>query len=419
MYPFLKWSAWAFVSAILAVSHVSAETLQSLAAEAVRNSPALMSADATIHAESERIAPARTWPDPMIGIAMTNVSATDITLGDQAMSQVMFRATQRLPIAGKLESAEGVTRAGVETARVRREIAANALAARVMRTALNLYRLDRLLVIDRGIERRFAAMISAGEGRVAVGTGRQTDLLRLVLSRETAAAGIEETAIRRGTIAARMNGLLSRSRTAPVGSLAVEPLRPVTFDTTALIEQAMVSSPTLRLRRTMQAKAVAMKRLAHARRIPDPVISAQYGYRADLPGVYNVGVAVALPIHAGSRQQAAIREATARIESAESAIRATEIQVRADITATIHTIHANAALIRSYRTKLLPRARQTADATLASFSTGGISLIRVLDAMITLQKLERALVTVETRQRAAFVTLAELLGIARSGPYRT
>ncbi len=400
------------LAVLLASSFAAAETLATLVSEALANHPAISAAEASARAAEESVAPAGTWPDPMVGFGITNVGATDWSLGDQAMSQVTLQATQRIPWIGKLALRDEIADAGVRMAEARVAAQRDNLSLSVARKALAIYRLDGTLGIEASMLAAFRQMSLAAEGRVAVGAVPQDDLVSIMLDTEASQTRIHALRNRRPGLVANVNELLDRSLSTRFDSLAAGELPDVPTDTAALAAMALRHRPRIALAREMVAQAEDRRLLAIRNRIPDPVATARYGYRGDKTGVYHTSVGIALPIWMGRRQDAAVRAAGEVLRQRELLVRSSELETAGAVVALVARLDAGRRLLGDYEARLIPRAGQLVSARLASYTTGRTSLIAVLDAVRRLQRLRLQELGHEVAQRLAFVELEHVLGHA-------
>lgn len=388
------------------------ETLSELVSYALQHHPELQAIGSAVRAAQEATQPARTWPDPRISVGIMNVSGTEWTVGKMDMAQASISLSQEIPIRGKLGIMGAVAQADVTKAQASLAKAKNRIAAEVALAALDLYELDRTVAIDREIRDRFDAAVRAAEGRLAVGQAMQQDVVSMMLEVEMSDAAIREALDRRPALVARLNGLLNRPIGTTFDSLAAAPLSGAPADTLTLVANALADQPELaRLRASVQ-QAEAMRTLATRERVPDPMVMARYGNRGGMEGIYEIGFSMAIPVHAGRRQEAAVRQSSAMLDMRRREVDAMELETRSMVSSMAARLVANERLLRSYDETLLPRARQVVEASLASYVVGQTSLIWVLDAARRLYRLEKERLMYEVMQRRMFVELEQRLGRA-------
>lgn len=389
-----------------------APTLRAVVEYALANHPAIAAQTARWQADTEAIAPASTWHDPHVGVGLTNIGATDWTVGDQPMAQIRIQASQRVPWRGTLARARDVATHAASASQVAVDARRNDVAAAAGRSALGVYRLDRQVAVQRDISEMLRLMVLASEARVSVGAGRQEDLIGLTLEHETLEARIAEAGRRRPALVAAVNAALNRDPGTTLDSIVVAPLSGVPTDAESLIDTTLAAHPDIRRRRAMVRAAEFRVALAERRRISDPTLTAAYGYRADLDGVYSVGIAVPLPVHRDRRQDAAVRASARMAEAARRELEAVERAYVGGTESAAARLAASSELLVAYRERLIPRAHEVLDATYASYATGRTNLISVLDAVRRLHRLRLDAISLDVSSRMGAIELAHATGKA-------
>jgi outer membrane protein, heavy metal efflux system len=127
-------------------------------------------------------------------------------------------------------------------------------------------------------------------------------------------------------------------------------------------------------------------RLARAERWPSPGVSVGYGQRDGHPDFLNATLSVALPVFAGRKQSAAVREEEAVLARERAGhgwmVAEIESEVR-DAYADILDAVGQLALLRE---GLLARAEANLDAALAGYRAGREDFLTLLDGQSTLYR---------------------------------
>ena len=221
--------------------------------------------------------------------------------------------------------------------------------------------------------------------RYAVGQGAQQDVLR---------AQVEITrfeqlrAEREADVEARV-AELSRlvGREVPRDSAAGVrlALRPEPRDLATLQAQAEASLPELRA----GAAGVLRERLAIdlAQRDFKPDFTVQAGYmnRGGLDPMWQAGVGVTLPLYRG-RRRAAVAEAEAGRRAVALQVEAVRAQIRYRMREREAQLRAAERMATVYADGLLPQARLSYEASIASYQAGKVPFLTVLEALSTLYR---------------------------------
>jgi outer membrane protein TolC len=369
--------------------------LTSLIAEALEKSPEVLAARETAGAAVQRARPASTLPDPMFTVSYDNDGAA-ISLGTEPMSQLQFMVQQAVPFPGKqklsgqiadaqaAESATRVARArlGVEGA-VRRGWA-SLLAAR-----------ESLVLTDEQVA-TWKEIAEITRTRYAAGMGSQQDLLRAQSERtRLEQQRVRDEAAEEGA-RVELSRILLRPVDASVASKAA-PLRTSAILTEpegkAMLEEAEAKSPELKEARLVRERAAMEVALAKKAFSPDFVVQAGYGNRGQLPMTWSAGVGVTVPLWSGSKQKPLQLDAEGRERAAKAAEEALKVRLAAKTRERLVRLRQLARESRIDAEGILVQDRLAVDAALASYTTGTIPFISVLEALSTLFADRRAAVS--------------------------
>jgi outer membrane protein, heavy metal efflux system len=358
--------------------------LDQLVAEALAKSPEVAGAQAEAAAARQRIAPARTLPDPFLSFNYQN-DGTAFSLGQRDMTFLGAMFSQPLPWPGKLRlageeatqraeeverSLVGRTRLGIE-ARVRRAYVEHLLA----RDLLDL-------IEDRG--RAWQQISAIVRERYAVGLGVQQDVLRAQVEAirvdEARADQTAQMAARR----AELNRLLARPQETEVPTAAHLEFRDQLPDLPALLPAVRERSPEL------AGIALAIeggrRRVSLAKKdfLPDFVASGGPMYRGGLDPMWQVGLAITLPVYASSRQRPRLAAAQADVRADESRASSAALELEFRTRERMENLAAAIKVARLYRDGVLPVDQLSLESAIASYRTGKLPFVTVLEALNTL-----------------------------------
>ena len=354
-----------------------------LVAEALEKSPALAAARAGISAARERVAPAGALPDPMLRLSYENDGAS-ISLGEEPMTRLSFMAEQPIPWPGKLAHAAKVASADasvVEAAVARLRLG---IEADVRRAAARLLEAREARDLDREQEETWGRIESVARSRYAAGLGTQQDVLRAQAETTRLAQQVRRDEGAARTAEAELRRLLLRDPGTPVevgGRL--RDARPEPPDAPAELARAEAESPELEVaRREADREALAID-LARRDLRPDLVASAGYMNRGSLPMMWSVGLGVTVPLFAGKKQGPRVREAEARLAGVRAAENDVRLRLRARTEERLALLAQLSEEARLDREALLVQDRLAVEAALASYSTGAVPFVTVLEAIST------------------------------------
>jgi len=355
-----------------------------LVAEALANNPDLAAAKGEASAARARVSPAGALPDPLLTVNYENDGASP-SLGVEPMTRLQFMAVQAFPFPGKLGLQERVAQADADRFATRPGRVALTLEAAVRRGHASLLEArENLRLVDEQIEtwREIEEVVRA---RYSAGMGTQQDVLRAqsertrLLQQRRKDEAAEEGAL------VELRRLLFRSPDAAVpterrlvpGELLATP------SAEEVQKRAVDTSPELREAGLSKERSRLAGELARRNLRPDFVASAAYMNRGSLPLMWSAGVGVSVPLWAGRKQRPLIVEADSQLETASATEASLRRQLQARTEARLIRIRQLADESRLDVEALLVQDRLAVDAALASYRTGAVPFVTVLEALST------------------------------------
>ena len=366
--------------------------LEALVAEALANAPEMASAQASVEAAQRRIEPARTLADPFLSTSYQN-DGRSISFGEAEGSFLGLMASQGIPWPGKLRLAGDIA------ASQAREVERGTLT----RTALTLearvrnawYDLVLARSIDSIINDRRAAASQIEESvreRYAAGLAVQQDVLRA----QVELARLDElTATQAATITSRLaelNRLVGAPQDRPVATPDRLPDHAAVPSMADLIVASAARSPEAAAAQQAIETGRLTVDLARKNFLPDFTVNAGSMYRGsfEMGPMWQVGVGINIPLWIERRQQNQLAEAQAvvrgRTADNDTVLHELELRTRERVA----QLGAALRIASLYRDKVLPLDDVSLESALASYQSGKVPFITVLDALNTLYS-DRAL----------------------------
>jgi len=396
-------------------------SLHALYAALDRANPRIRAATEVGLAATARVPGATKPPDPELQFGFMNYSLPGLT-PDPTLGMRQLQLMQMVPFPGKLNAAGDAARAraqaaGARAADVRWDVrAATAMAFYERWSAgerIELARSTRRLLED-------AAAVATAMYRV--GEGRQSDVLRARVE----IARMDEEIIRMQVMAEAARARLAAAVDLPESAVEGTPVLPVFPD--SIPERSALADLALRTRSMLAAgeadvrAATADERLAQRERWPDLQVGLQYSERGMPMGTDRMGslmVGASLPVFARSRQLRMREEAAAMRAMSEAELRA----MQADTRARVAEVHAELSRARRlgalYRTTVLPQAEAAAASALASYRSGAVDFMTVLENRMTVNRYLEELVTLAAAEGRAWADLEMLVSQALLAPEGT
>jgi cobalt-zinc-cadmium efflux system outer membrane protein len=160
-------------------------------------------------------------------------------------------------------------------------------------------------------------------------------------------------------------------------------LRPEPRELAALQAEAEASLPELRAGAAGVEREQLATDLAQREFKPDFSVQAGYMNRGGLEPMWVAGVGVTLPLYRG-RRHAAVAEAEAGRRAAALQLEAVRAQIRFRTRERVAQLRATERMATLYAKGLLPQARLSYEASIASYQAGKVPFLTVLEALSTL-----------------------------------
>ena len=373
-----------------------------LAAEAVEANPAI-DALANRVAQLDALADvADLWPDPVLGLEVSNLPVGDWGLGDHMMAGLQFRVQQTIPTPG-------VTGLRREVAEARRDVAEASLAearlqlARAVETAYwRLALVRRLRVITAEHVEITDQLLGAVRARYETGGAGQHALVRLQVLRDRLIDDVHDFDRQDARLSAALREALHRPPDAEFATPDALDAAPLDSTDAAeavrtWLDAARDARPALAEQRAAEEAAKLEARLARVDARPDLTVWGGYRLRTvdtpTDPGTDLVSLGVAVPLSFFQSTRLGRGRAAAALASA-AAPRARQDSVLDGISADLQTAWADwrraVDKVAAYDEDLIPGARRALDATLADYRVGKAPFESLYEAELQLLELQRA-----------------------------
>ncbi|MGZ8379064.1 MAG: TolC family protein [Gemmatirosa sp.] len=403
------------VSASAAVAQPAtapALTLDSVYALVAARSPRAQAAGARARAAEARVPGASRPADPELQLGVMNRTlpglAPDATLG---MTQLQLM--QMVPLPGRLAAAGGAARARADAARARAaDVAWEARSAAAM-AFYERYEADGAVAIARATRRLLEDVAAVASAMYRVGDGRQADVLRARVE----IARMDEEVVRMGAMLDGATARLAAAADTSPDAVAGAPVLPAFPDSVPSLETlehlAVETRPMLAAGAADVRAAAADATLARRELWPDVTVGVQYGQRRMAMGTDRMGslmVGASLPIFARSRQLRMREETAAMRAMAEAELTAMRADTRSRL-AEVRAALASARRLRAlYRTTVLPQAEAATSSSLASYRTGGVDFMTVIDNRMGVNRYRQELLALDAAEGRAWAELEMLVG---------
>jgi outer membrane protein TolC len=340
--------------------------------------------------------------DPMISPSLDHLPF----MMNGADSSVTFE--QQVPLSGirghrRASALADVDRLRADTSRTTLDVGVEAANAYLM---LQERRRTAALVNEQIAFAR--DVVSAANARYASGTAPQSDVLRA----EVEVARLE--AFARALIGevrgaeAMLNTSLALDADRPVPPLATLSL-PRAVPSWPAIKTALTSRPELAAGRAGIARADAEVQVMRDMYRPMATVRTGPSYTMAEGRGWMAMVGVSLPIWR-DRLKAGVAEAQAMRSMAEADLRAMTRMIEGEAAVAVSQVQAARDRQNALNTDVLPRARMSIEPAVASYASGQLPLVSVIEAIQALWLVQSDLITADTQLGLAWARLGRAIG---------
>ncbi len=366
---------------------LSLEQAVSIAAE---NNPGIAEIKARADAMAAIPSQVGTLDDPVVGINFLNFPVDTFDLGQEAMTQLQFSVSQKIPYPGKLELRGKVADYEAEATRNNIDEVCLLISRDVKSLWWNLFYLDKSLQILKTNQELLRQFVQIAQTKYKVAQGLQQDVLlaQLELSK-LIEKEIELKRVQR-TEAARLNTLMNRSTETPIKvSHNVRTVLPELLPESQLFDLARVSRPILATQQSLIKAAQTRYALAKKERLPDFNIGAYYGIRGSSDSVSSrtdlmtVKLSMNIPLFADRKQHKKIDQRNSELMSSEYKLQDDKGRVELQITSAVVDYHQTREQVSLFETGIIPLAQQTVASMLAGYQVNNVDFLNLVRAQIT------------------------------------
>lgn len=372
-----------FVMRVTAQEDGAVLQLDELIAEALENNPEIKAARNLWQASASRPAQVSALPDPMLSYSRF-IESVETRVGPQ---EQVLTLSQRVPFPGKLSLEGKMATEEASAQRYNFEATRRDIVFKVKSAYYDLYWIDRSRDVLEEYDALLQDFTQVAETRYATGEGIQAS----VLKSHVEVSSIREKQLNfdkmRKSVAARINALLGRRQGDPVAGAATLDSVTTLPDQASLIERALSQRQELLAAKARLSQSQYRKSLAGKSYLPDFNLQANYidvsegvSTAPDAgKNAWSVMVGVNVPIWFG-KNKAAVQEAEATISARRQSLENLENHVRAEIQDLYGRLTLTRETLNLYEQTLLPQAESSLQSVLASYRTGTLEFLDLLDA---------------------------------------
>jgi len=369
------------------------------------NNPTLREAEADVGAAQGHMIQAGLYPNPHFHYVQETIGSSLARQGN-----LIFEVNQEIVTAGKRRLDRAVAERETSAAAVGLLTQRFQTLTRVRRAYYDFLGLLHVLEVNREVVATLERGVEVTRQQVERAKTRpQTDLLRLeaLLAEARINQARTEDAFEGAwrQLAAEV-GVPSLPHVAGLGKLPE--IAPRWSSDDVLKRTLAVNSSLTQASLVVDRASLAVKR-ARAGAVPNVTVGAGYNAdNTDQTAGYLVSVEAALPLW--DRQQGAIREAQARLASAEAALRVTEYRLRREGAEAFARYKAASRQVERLAREVLPRL-QSSEELLRKAYQAGSAQVTFSDLLTAEQSLSGTRLTLAEARRSMWLAIADLQGL--------
>ncbi len=382
-------------------------TIEAALAYARHHNPAIGAARSRVQAAQKVPAQASAYEDPMLSWESWN--APENFRLNEADNNI-FRLSQKIPFPGKLRLKGEI--ASKEAARMEAGLRATEIdtVAQLKKAYYDLWLVYRNLEVYRRDKELVAQFARIAEQKYAVGQVSQPDVLRAQVELTRLINRVTTETLALGTAQARLNALLSRPPEAPLG-MPQNPLSPAVPYSMSALEEL-----TLRTRPELLAQARALEKdnlaltLARKAYYPDFEVSISRFENFGQRDGFGIGVSTSIPLAYKYKYDAAVDEATANLQAAQSELGRLRDLALFEVKQAL--VEAQTALeqLNLFLYTHIPQAEQALQASQIGYQTGTLDFLSLIDSVRAVEQVHLEHLTAAANFEKSWAELERAVG---------
>jgi cobalt-zinc-cadmium efflux system outer membrane protein len=355
--------------------------LEELVSQALERNPEILVAQKKYEAARQRPSQVSSLPDPVFspGWNSNGNPLPGAGLGSNPTSNIGFSITQEIPYPGKQRLRANIARKEADAQLAELDNVRLNVLSRVKQAFFQLQHYWAARdVLERNRE-LLKSLLSVTEARYSTGKSAQQDVFKAQLQISLISTKIIQLDRERQRSEAEINSILDLPSNTPLPKPAEPHVGPLPETLVDLQAAARERSP-LRMRdQKIAERAETALNLARKDYYPDYSLSGGYYNMGGLQPFYSFRADIKIPLFFRSKQRAEVTEQAIVVSQARHAYEATGLALDLRIADDYSQADTAYQLVQAYQATILPQARLTVESSLASYETGGVDFLSVLN----------------------------------------
>jgi cobalt-zinc-cadmium efflux system outer membrane protein len=364
-------------------------SLSELIAQALENNPEIRAAKRRVESVQAKAKQATYLEDPEVNWEAWGVPLNQPVNYHKA-NPLILGVRQKLPFFGKLGLKGEI--AGQEVKMVVQELRAKEqeIVAKVKSAYADYFMANKSFEIFKELLELVRYTSTTAEGLYQVGKAPQQDVIKALLERTELLNKLTGAEKELTISQAKLNTLLSRPPSSPLGQPGEPALAPVELQSSNLEKLAIEQRPEVRaLESSINKSERAVELAERNRKYPDFMVGLQYWYAPEQSpkNMYTPMLSLSIPFSPWTKgkHDYEIEEALAERQAARANLAAMKNMALFEVKEMSAKVEAAMKSVSIYRDGLLPQAEQSFQAAVAAYQTGGVNFMTLLDAQRTIR----------------------------------
>lgn len=351
---------------------------------AIERNPKIKAAEKEAEAFSRRIPQEGSLSDPIVGLGIKNLNPQRFTIGEEVMSGVQFKFSQRFPFPGKLKLREEVATKSYERKLQVLEAVRLDVIRELKEAYFQLFYVSRAIETFRSQKEILETARSLTEAKYESGKGAQSDLFKAQIE----IARIDEMTIPMKemyrSIQAQINALLDYPLNGPIESPIVREIDTLEVSLPELQSTLSERSPILKEADLTISENDKVLELSKKDSYPNFVIEGGWDYKGRLDDMYEIMVGIEIPLYHKRKQRQKVEESLAQLAGSQNQFTSIRNDLSFRMTDYYLKAKASEALITLYQEKIIPKASLAVESSLSNYQVDRIDFLSLLTDINTL-----------------------------------
>jgi outer membrane protein, heavy metal efflux system len=350
--------------------------------EALKNNHDILMVTNKAAAAEHRIMPAQSLPDPMLTFGYQNTSLSTYNYNKDDTSYWIVSASQMFPYPGKRELKGEMAKADAEGQKAYLEALRLRVVSRVKELYNDLFLAYKTIDILQDTIDVFARIEGAALARYSTGTGPQQEVLMAQTEKYMILERQEMFRQKIQALESMLNLTAGRAPHAPLGRPKQLVSTKTDFTLEELTKKAYEASPEIRVKEKMIAASEAKLQMAKKEYYPDVTLNMGVNQAGpDFQNMYMLTASVNLPVYFQTKQEPAVKEATASVSEAKHDLEATKLMLASTLRDNYSMMRSAEKLLDLYENALIPKSTQDYQLALSGYGAGKIEALTVISRL--------------------------------------